>query len=595
MFYAKDHKTGYLFDPFEFLGIQRRKLLDQSWAHLFRDEILPDLPVEKLAPYYSSRMGRPTKELFSLLGLLILQQMFDLTDEEAVRQFAFNIEWHYALDIVSESDEEKYVCPKTLWTLRKIVTEENLYSILFEEITGKLAKVLSVDPAYQRLDSMHIFSNMRHLSRIGLFVRTIQKFLANLKRHHKGLFSSLDPELRKRYCTQAGVAAFGLVKPSESARTLAQLGEDLFHLVEQFRKHPKVSTMTSYQLLVRLLQEQCIIDDPSGTDTPQVRIKANKEVPSDSLQNPSDPDASYDGHKGRGYQVQIMETYHPVPPQRPEEETEPKEQQEQKKPPSLITHVAVEPAHCNDVHALLPAIDSAKEKGLAPKQLLADTHYGSDDNCEKAKEKGVSVISPVQEIPDKEKRYRLSDFSFAKNNKVTACPQGCLPWKARKKKLRYSAAFDPQDCQTCHHRENCPVKRGKKGYYLRYDDKAIRVMKRRAEQNTDTFREKYRYRAGIEGGLSALDRKTGIKHLRIRGLASVSYCAFLKAAALNILRVATFRRTTGTREAPHNRIPVLPRRVLNVFKEQLASALKLSRKSGATLNISSSSACQWAA
>ena len=594
MFYAKDHKTGYLFDPFDFLGTQRRKLLSQSWAHLFREEILSDLPVEKLVPYYSSRMGRPTKELFSLMGLLILQQMFDLTDEEAVRQFAFNIEWHYALDILSESDEEKYVCPKTLWTLRKIVTEANLHTVLFEGVTGKLAKVLSVDPSYQRLDSVHIFSNMRHLGRIGLFVQTIQKFLANLKRHHKDLFSSLDSALRKEYCTKAGVAAFGLVKPSESARTLARLGTDLFHLVERFRKHSKVSTMTSYQLLVRLLNEQCIIENASGTDHPQVWIKPNREVPSDSLQNPSDPDATYDGHKGKGYQVQIMETYHPEPESRPEEETASGEHQEPKKPPSLITHVAVEPAHCHDVHALLPAIDSAKEKRLAPQQLLADTLYGSDENCEKAMEQGVSVISPVRDLPDKERRYSLSDFSFSKHNKVTVCPQGRTPFKTRKKK-RYSAVFDSEDCQDCTHRTECPVQPGKKGYYLHYDDKAVRVMKRRAAQQTDTFRAQYRYRAGVEGSLSALDRKTGIKHLRVRGLAAVSYCAFLKAAALNILRAAAFRKGTGTRETQHNRIPVLLRRVLDVFKEPFASALKFFRKSGARLNMSGPSACQWVA
>jgi hypothetical protein len=46
---------------------------------------------------------------------------------------------------------------------------------------------------------------------------------------------------------------------------------------------------------------------------PKVSIKANKEVPSDSLQNPSDPDASYDGHKGQGYQMQVAETYFQKP------------------------------------------------------------------------------------------------------------------------------------------------------------------------------------------------------------------------------------------------------------------------------------------
>jgi len=38
-------------------------------------------------------------------------------------------------------------------------------------------------------------------------------------------------------------------------------------------------------------------------------LKKPKDISSDSLQNPSDPDATYDGHKGQGHQIQIMETY----------------------------------------------------------------------------------------------------------------------------------------------------------------------------------------------------------------------------------------------------------------------------------------------
>ncbi len=41
--------------------------------------------------------------------------------------------------------------------------------------------------ALQRYDSKHIYSNMRHLGRIGLFVATIRKFLVNLKRHQGGI------------------------------------------------------------------------------------------------------------------------------------------------------------------------------------------------------------------------------------------------------------------------------------------------------------------------------------------------------------------------------------------------------------------------
>ncbi|HLE17708.1 MAG TPA: hypothetical protein VI728_05415, partial [Syntrophales bacterium] len=78
-----------------------------------------------------------------------------------------------------------------------------------------------------------------------------------------------------------------------------------------------------------------------------VTVKEPKEILSSSLQNPSDPDAGYDAHKGQGYQVQVMETYCDSPDEAIREKTL-----------NLITHVEVEPAHVSDVHALIPALES---------------------------------------------------------------------------------------------------------------------------------------------------------------------------------------------------------------------------------------------
>ena len=44
MIQVRDHKTPYLIDPWVYLGPKRRKLLDESWAGLFREHILPELP-----------------------------------------------------------------------------------------------------------------------------------------------------------------------------------------------------------------------------------------------------------------------------------------------------------------------------------------------------------------------------------------------------------------------------------------------------------------------------------------------------------------------------------------------------------------------
>ena len=53
MIQIKDHKTGYIFDPWDYLGPKRRKLMEESWAGMFRQEILNELPVNKIASAFS--------------------------------------------------------------------------------------------------------------------------------------------------------------------------------------------------------------------------------------------------------------------------------------------------------------------------------------------------------------------------------------------------------------------------------------------------------------------------------------------------------------------------------------------------------------
>ena len=91
MIRIKDHKQNELFDPWSFLSPKRRRLLDQSWAGLFKEHILCELPIRQLAPFFNESFGRPTKELHTVLGVLVLQQSLDLTDVETVDQLAFNI------------------------------------------------------------------------------------------------------------------------------------------------------------------------------------------------------------------------------------------------------------------------------------------------------------------------------------------------------------------------------------------------------------------------------------------------------------------------------------------------------------------------
>ena len=556
MIKIKSRKQQHLFDPWRFLSPKRRKMLDQDWPGFFRRHILALLPVKKVAPAFHRDFGRPTKEMYTVLGTLALQQYHDLTDIETTSQLSYNIQWHYVLDIVEENDEAKYISPKTLWNMRTLATELGIDGELFDAATLKLAELFDSDTRRQRIDSVHIRSNMARLGRIGIFVKAIDRFLINIKRQQLSLWEKIDIELIDRYHGEKAKQCFAGIKPSKSKKTLSEVASDLYRIVTQFQDCRQVVNMSTYKMLCRIVKEQCDVQ-PDGT----IELKAPKQISSESLQNPSDPDATYSGHKGQGYQVQIMETY-----------TEHEDEEKQSSQLNLITHVQVEKASQSDAQALLPAIEATLKKDLVPEQIQADSLYGSDDNCQQAKQLEVEVISPTMGT-EKNDNCNLSDFQFLSNGHLDRCPAGHQPTLRKKKKSRFSQGFECELCGSCSLSENCPAKKGAKFFYVRYTEKTMCITKRRQHEQTEEFRQKYRWRAGVEATMSQYDRLTGVKHLRVRGFKAVRFAAVMKAMTVNIVRAiaAQKARIQGQGPSPAQHFSV--KRCFLLFKEQIDKLL----------------------
>jgi len=561
MFYAKNNKQANIFDPWEHLGPKRRKLLDSSWSGLFQQVILPTLPVDILRTHYHDWNGRPTKELNSMIGLMVLQQMHDLTDDEAVEQFCFNIQWHFALNITSPEDAASYISNKSLWTMRDKLSTEEAYNDIFTITLERLATVFKADLSKQRMDSVHLQSNMRHLGRIGLFVKTIKNFLNNLKRQHRILFDQLDNELTKRYLSKNEESLFASVKPSDSNRTLNQLAEDMFVLTQRFASISTVQNMSSFKQLTRLFKEQCIVEADDSSSTEKAVARPNKDVPSDSLQNPSDPDAGYSHHKGQGYQAQVVENYS-------DSKADDKDKQL-----SLLTYVAVESADQHDANALSPALDDLKNRNVVPEELLADSLYGSESNCEKAKEDhNVCVIAPI--MPGNQKYFHLAEFTLDRRGRVIACPCSHTPNTVKQTKQGFSVSFSSATCLECNSFDNCPVKKGKKACYYRYKEKDISLARRKRHEASDAFKDKYRYRAGVEATMSEYDRRTGVKHLRVRGMKAVRFAVIMKAIGLNIFRASRYRKRTNPQQAPRCDTKTAPFSLLRHVREQISQQMQ---------------------
>ena len=524
-----------MFDRWSDLGDKRRRRLERSWAGVFRDHLPVELPVDDLCRHLDERLGRPSKDLHTVIGVLLLQQLHDLSDAAAVEALAFNMAWNYALDVRSEADS--YFCEKTLRNYRRLFIEQGLDGLLFRHLTDRLVRAFSVDTSRQRMDSTALRSAMRALTRLGIVVESISKFARELERHHPGLYTQISSSVIRRYVDREGHGAFANTAPSVSKRRLGDAGQDLLALAAQFRD-TAAAKLSSFAILERVLRDQfeVVKNDDDEHGAPITVIRAPQDVPCDTVGNPSDPDASYNAHKGQGYMAQIVETYCE------DGNGDDGGDEETAATPDLITHVAVHKMTVHDGHRLPDALDDLAERSLTPAVMLGDSHYGSADNMTLTREQDIDLVAPARPAKGAVSgRLTLEDFILDEEGLVLRCPNSVEPVSVSAAKAKLQARFDLTICRACPDIERCPVQAAKRdGQFARFQYTPARAanQKRRLYERSETFRDIYRWRAGIEATMSRLKYQMNLAHLRIRGMPAMRYVVHLRALGLNIRRCA---------------------------------------------------------
>jgi hypothetical protein len=257
---------------------------------------------------------------------------------------------------------------------------------IFDANLLSLIDKFNVNTQYQRLDSTHIKSNMKQGTRLGLLVATITKFLKALSRVDNEA-STESPWNRGRN-TPTGTASppttLSARIPTTPGSPCPKRPKTFVSLSSGSSPRENVARLEEYKLMVRVFGEQCVVKEPaSGSDLePTVAVKDPKEVVCDGARQPSDPDAGYSGHKGKGYQAQICETFAP--------DADPND-----KPLNLAAHVNPRTASGQDCDAPELVIEVLAAKNIPPGTPEADTSYGRDANHVFAMKNGVNLISPA--------------------------------------------------------------------------------------------------------------------------------------------------------------------------------------------------------
>lgn len=514
-----DPQQNLLFDPAEAMfSPMALRFLNEDWPGLFRSQLLHVMPAKELAERFHPVLGTRTKELYSMAGVIFLKEYFDLNIDQTVYHYVVDPCWQYALNVnpatasLGHASVERYT---------KYFREDDLARKIFDSVTSALINVLELDISRQRLDSTHIYSDMATFGRTKLMGVTIKRFLKQLKRYDKDLFAQLKEDFRQRYAV-AESKLFGDHKGTrQQLRQLA--AEDLLTLVSTFAEHSKVTGWTTYKALKRVLEEQC--------DVQEERVTVKRKTGSNVMQNPSDPDASYDGHKGPGYQAQISETC-----------SETNDAQ-------LITGVAVEPAHYSDQDAIEPMLDQLESNDRQPELLFTDTGYSSDENVEAAAQKGVDLQTPVAGAPTGNGTdLTIDDFVIDENtNVVQRCPAGHEPLSSQydSQEDKTVTEMDSGCCTSCDFCDQCPVKKVRDHHIVTHTPAQHRIASRRAEQSTEAFAENYSIRGGGESVNSSLKRKTGMGRLRVRGRPNMKLGVLLRCAGWNLSRAIAALRKRG--------------------------------------------------
>src|SRR3954468_24021621 len=165
MIHSVNPRQNRLFDPFEgVIPPAGRKIIENGWQGVFRHAILDVMPVGELGDHFSDSLGAPTKELYSMAGLVFLADFFGWKAHDAIEAYIFRSDVQYALNLEPGAE----VSTRTVERYQRTFRDDDLAARVFDDVTTRLVKALDLDVSRQRLDSTHVFSHMASFGRTKL-------------------------------------------------------------------------------------------------------------------------------------------------------------------------------------------------------------------------------------------------------------------------------------------------------------------------------------------------------------------------------------------------------------------------------------------
>ncbi len=465
------------------------------------DELISD---EDFADCYSAGMGRPSIPPSLLMKTVLLQVRDDVSDREAARRAAKDLDWKRALGL--EADEVPFHhTTLSVFRTRLLVNDADervLRATLERAVEAGLfpRRVLAI------VDSTGVMGAAAVADTFTLLRQAIAKVASAAgDRLTKRLRRSVN-----RLCVNKA-----RIDWADATARRAHLGELVALARAVLAATAGHDGLTEVRdLLVRII-DQDIDEAPEDGDGPAIR----QGVTPDRVCSVVDAEMRHGrkSHSRRidGYKSHLLTDH----------DTE------------LILGVAVTAANQADGPQAAPLVVEAKATGVPVSEVLGDTAYGDGDTRVAVEDVGAKVVAKTAPVPAVG-LFLKTDFRIDPEGPSATCPAGHTTtdwaWTRDHKGRRVVQLRFGERCCGCPLRARCTTSASGRVIGLNFHE--ARLQAARAAQARPSTRRKLRRRAVIERKL-AEGKRHGMGKARYRGARKVLLQQRLTAGLLNIKRL----------------------------------------------------------
>lgn len=513
--------------PAETVRVARAAFPKGSLAIRIRDELGPLFADGQFADLFPAR-GRPAWSPGRLALVCVLQFVEGLSDRQAAEAVRARIDFKYALGLGLEDPGFDY---SVLSEFRdRLVQAEAGMRVLDGILAAAADRGLLRTSGRARTDSTHVLSSARSLTRLAMLIETVRSALEALAGFDPDWTAAVaEPTWFDRYRVRPDELHLpkGRAKRQALAEQAGADGARLLDLIEADDAPAGVGGLPQVAVLSRIWRQQFDFDGPVARGKPPAARTAGV----DRLVTPHDPEARAGGKPGifwDGWKVHVTETC-------------------DDDAPHLIVNVATTPAAVTDVMMTEPVHAALAGAGRLPVEHLVDAGYVTAHLMVRSAEvygltltgPALPAISPQTAAAD---GFSLDDFTIDWDAEQVTCPNGTTTGQWRQARSQHDSPviriqFSPAACRPCPLRQHCTASPRGRNLTLRPRAEHQALRQARTLQDTDTWKQRYKTRAGVEGTISQAVLRCGLRRSRYRGLARTALQHQLTGAAINLVRI----------------------------------------------------------